>query len=115
MKEKVNKIKKTPMKSMISKKIKVTSQTPSAKSKIILGMKGQAGSGKDTVANYLVKKHGFTRIAFADPLKEICAIISGWPLEMLRGDTAESRIFRETVVHPDFGMTARQLLQFVGI
>lgn len=86
----------------------------SPQSKIIIGLKGPAGAGKDTVANYLVEKHGFTKVTFAGPLKEICAIITGWPLDMLKGETEESRKFRETVVHPDFGKTGREILQFVG-
>lgn len=36
---------------------------------IILGLTGRAGSGKDTVADILVRDHGYTRIAFADPLR----------------------------------------------
>jgi len=32
---------------------------------------GRAGSGKDTVADYLVSRYGFRRYAFADKLKEI--------------------------------------------
>lgn len=31
---------------------------------------GTAGSGKDTVADFLVSEFGFTKIAFADPLRE---------------------------------------------
>ena len=37
---------------------------------IIVGLSGKAGSGKDTVANYLVEKHNFTKLAFAGVLKE---------------------------------------------
>lgn len=37
---------------------------------MIIGLSGYAQSGKDTVANILVEKHGFTRIAFADKLRE---------------------------------------------
>lgn len=36
---------------------------------IILGLTGMAGSGKDTVADILVRDHGYTRLAFADPLR----------------------------------------------
>lgn len=35
----------------------------------IIGVSGQAGSGKDTVANYLVEEYNFTKIALADPIK----------------------------------------------
>lgn len=37
---------------------------------------GYAGAGKDTVAEYLVKHHAYTRIAFADPLKEMTLSIN---------------------------------------
>lgn len=36
---------------------------------IVVGLTGMAGCGKDTVADFLVANHGFTRIAFADPLR----------------------------------------------
>jgi hypothetical protein len=32
---------------------------------------GKARSGKDTVASHLVQRHGYTRLAFADPLREM--------------------------------------------
>jgi hypothetical protein len=37
----------------------------------VVGLTGYAGSGKSTVAQYLVEKHGFTRLSFAGPLKEM--------------------------------------------
>lgn len=37
---------------------------------MIIGLTGYAQSGKDTVASILVKKYGFTRIAFADKIRE---------------------------------------------
>lgn len=36
-----------------------------------LALSGKAGSGKDTVADYLVSTYGYTRLALADPLKEM--------------------------------------------
>jgi len=38
----------------------------------LLGMVGRAGSGKDTVADILVRDHGWVKVACADPLKRIC-------------------------------------------
>ena len=37
---------------------------------MIIGLVGKADSGKTTVANYLVFKYGFTRVGFADALRE---------------------------------------------
>jgi len=38
---------------------------------MIIGLSGYAQSGKDTVANILVEKHGYRRIAFADPIRKL--------------------------------------------
>jgi hypothetical protein len=35
-----------------------------------IGLSGWARSGKDTVADYLVENHGYTRISFADPMRD---------------------------------------------
>lgn len=37
----------------------------------VVGLTGVAGSGKSTVADYLVEAHGFTRLSFAAPLKKM--------------------------------------------
>jgi len=49
-------------------------------SKIIVGISGWKGSGKDTAADYLVKEHGYQRLAFADVLKEMVADQYGIPV-----------------------------------
>jgi hypothetical protein len=36
----------------------------------LVGLTGKKRAGKDTVAARLVERHGFARVAFADPLKE---------------------------------------------
>jgi dephospho-CoA kinase len=38
---------------------------------MIIGLAGYAQSGKDTLANVLVENHGYVRIAFADPIREL--------------------------------------------
>ena len=38
---------------------------------MIVGLAGKAGSGKDEVASILIRDHGFTRVAFADVLKQV--------------------------------------------
>lgn len=43
---------------------------------IIVGLTGKAGSGKDTIADRLVARHGFTRMSFAGPLKEVLAKVN---------------------------------------
>ncbi len=37
---------------------------------MIIGLSGYARSGKDTVANHLVDKYGFTKVSFAQPMRD---------------------------------------------
>lgn len=62
----------------------------------IVGIFGKAGSGKDTIANYMIENLGYTKIAFADVLKDIVSVLFSWERHLLEGDTKESREFRET-------------------
>jgi hypothetical protein len=61
----------------------------------IIGIVGFIGSGKDTVADYLVNFHGFRRESFANSLKDAVAQVFGWDREMLEGRTKQSREWRE--------------------
>lgn len=45
----------------------------------------------------LVQKYGFTKMSFADSLKDAVAGIFNWPRHLLEGDTVESREWREQV------------------
>lgn len=42
---------------------------------IVVGLSGYAGAGKDSVADILVRDHGFTKMAFADQLKLVVEIL----------------------------------------
>lgn len=52
---------------------------------MLVGICGQAGSGKDTVADYLCRNHSFVKVAFADPLKRICREVFDFSDEQLWG------------------------------
>jgi hypothetical protein len=62
----------------------------------IIGIVGFIGSGKDTVADYLVNFHGFRRESFANSLKDAVSQVFGWDRELLEGRTKQSREWRET-------------------
>ena len=86
---------------------------------MIVGICGLIGSGKDTIADYLVNLHQFRRESFARSLKDTVAAVFGWDRDMLEGRTKQSREWREQV---DFwwsnrlGMkiTPRWVLQYWG-
>ena len=43
---------------------------------MIIGLCGLIGSGKNTAAEYLMKKHEFISVSFAETLKDAAAVIS---------------------------------------
>lgn len=51
----------------------------------ILGILGEAGSGKDEAMRYLVNKKSFYSLALADPIKVYCSWMFGWDAERLYG------------------------------
>ena len=64
---------------------------------MIIGICGFIGSGKDTIADYLVNYHGFRRESFANSLKDAVAQVFGWDRTMLEGRTKSAREWREQV------------------
>ena len=87
---------------------------------MILGVTGLIGSGKDTIADYLVTEHGFKRVSFAASLKDAVSAVFGWDREMLEGTSKQSRAWREEVdewwadrlAMPE--LTPRWVLQYWG-
>ena len=87
---------------------------------MIIGISGFQSSGKDTIADYLIKKHGFVKLSFASALKDIVAIIFGWSRERLEGLKVEDRQWREEI-DPKWAkllnipcLTPRYVLQYLG-
>ena len=86
----------------------------------IIGFSGLAGSGKDTAADTLIKNsYKFRKISFGDAVKDVASVSFGWGRELLRGDTVESRQFREAkdefwseALEKEF--TPRLALQLIG-
>jgi hypothetical protein len=64
---------------------------------MIVGICGFIGSGKDTIADYLVGFEGYRRDSFAGTLKDAVAAVFGWDRELLEGRTPEARAWREQV------------------
>lgn len=63
----------------------------------IIAICGFQGAGKDTLADILVEKYGYTRVSFAGAVKDVASVIFGWDREMLEGRTPEARAKREVV------------------
>lgn len=76
---------------------------------LTIGMIGKAGSGKDTVADHLVREYGFDKMALADPLKTAVQAIFAVDDEHMY-----DRDKREEELEDWPGWTVRKLLQFVG-
>jgi hypothetical protein len=86
---------------------------------MIIGVCGFIGSGKDTVADYLVNIHEFRRESFANTLKDAVSSVFGWDRTMLEGRTKQAREWREQVdawwsKRLDRAITPRWILQYWG-
>jgi hypothetical protein len=86
---------------------------------MIIGVCGFIGSGKDTIADYLVNIHQFRRDSFAATLKDAVAHVFGWDRTMLEGRTKQAREWREQVdpwwsKRLDRAITPRWVLQYWG-
>lgn len=79
----------------------------------IIGLTGRAGAGKDTVADYLVQHHGYTKRSLATPIKELLNARFGWTME-----DWEDREWKERPCIGNIGglanLSPRQLAQWLG-
>lgn len=76
--------------------------------KRLIGLTGLARSGKDTFAMLLHERHGFKRMAFADPVKLTAVPLFGFSYEYVFSDQ-----FKSEVQQP-WGLTGREILQKLG-
>ena len=74
---------------------------------MLIGLLGKKRVGKDTVAEYLIKKYNFIRYAFADPIKEIAKIMFNFSDEQLYGNQKE-------IIDPRWGISPRNFFQKFG-
>ena len=73
----------------------------------IIGLTGYKGSGKDTIADYLVNEQGFIKIAFADFIRNALKELFDWDDENFSQEKKEI---------PDsyWGVTPRKMCQEIG-
>ena len=76
----------------------------------LLGLVGRKGSGKDTVGDRLVARHGFVRAAFADPVKWVARDL--WP--HLTVEQCWGPIELKEAMDTTLGVSPRWLLQRIG-
>jgi len=76
---------------------------------MIVGVCAQAGSGKDTTADFFVEDYGYFKVALADPIKRFCAQMYGFSYDQLWGPS-ELR----NKVDERYGFTPREILQQLG-
>lgn len=96
-------------------------------SRRVIGLSGYARCGKDTLADILVEKHGYTKISWADPLKRMLGELNpvvdeewscGEPFEVrvreavtrLGWDGAKERIPEVRELLQRLGVAAREVL-----
>jgi ABC-type transporter MlaC component len=74
---------------------------------MIISLTGKKQSGKSTIANYLVEKHNFIELSFAQYLKEACKILFNWDENDYSTDNKEK-------VDKLWGKSPREILQYMG-
>lgn len=91
----------------------------------IIGISGLAGSGKDTVADWLLEQDGFIKVSLADPIKRFAMDLWEFTYEQLWGESkyrnapdyryrVRSSDLEGADVDPDVFLTPRHVLQHIG-
>ena len=72
----------------------------------IIAITGKCYSGKDTMADYLVKNYGYIKLAFADPLKELCKSLFNFTDNQLYNN--------KEIIDSYWGISPRKAMQTIG-
>lgn len=73
---------------------------------MLIGITGYARHGKDSVADVLVKRYGYTKTSFAKPMKEAVCAVFDWTMEHIENHKEE--------VDLRWGISPRQALTLLG-
>ena len=74
----------------------------------MIGLVGKKGSGKDTMADFLVSEYGYHKLAMADPLKKACKILFDFSDAQLNDHELKEKI------DDRWGISPRQAFQKMG-
>ena len=75
---------------------------------MLIGIVGLKRSGKDTVANYLIKNYNFAKISAAEPIKDIARIIfPHWDESIIETNKKDE-------IEPITGIIPRDLFKWIG-
>lgn len=80
----------------------------------IIGISGQAGSGKDTAADMLLAKEGVIKLSLADPIKRFARELWDFSDDQLWGPSEFRNKPDERYPIGDEFLTARKVLQHLG-
>jgi len=81
----------------------------------IIGLMGNSGVGKDTMANHLVSKYGFVKIAFADPFKRVVKDIYDFSENVLWGPAEGKNVGDARYPRPDGTLLSPRIaMQTIG-
>lgn len=81
----------------------------------LIGLVGRARSGKNTIARYLVDHHGWTTLAFADPIRQVLSGMDPYLSSGVRlSDVLELHGGWSGAKHSEYGGEIRVLLQRLG-
>jgi hypothetical protein len=82
---------------------------------MLIGISGRARAGKDTLAEFFIKKFGFKRVSFADSLKEVCSEAFGIPLDTFHDNNKKDVAFEKPLqVNIDHMQSLVMLLKGAG-